>query len=50
MNFIAAITSVRVVSINTVIVCIGCKLSKRYIIVVLLFIRKIEREVSIIKS
>ena len=50
ISFIAVIAFVRIVSIDIITVYIKCKLDRRYIIVVLLFVREIEREVFIIKN
>ena len=50
MNFITAIIFVKIININAITVYTKYKLNKEYIIVILLFVKKIKHKVSIIKN
>ena len=49
-NLITIITPIKIININIITVYTKYKLSKKYIIILLLFIRKIKRKASIIKN
>ena len=49
INLITIITSIKVMSINTITIYIKHKLNKKYIIILLLFIKEIKYRAFIVK-